>query len=329
MTKTPTLREDTVTLSSHLAVQLHRGVVEGALPAPENARDRALALLTIYDLHLAPLSELGSTVDFQHHPAVAAIKASLEASWQAELDQATTALLGEFDDLGTPEGVRDALRDLASRDRLPEAYQWLAKRATWSQLIHFLALEGGPDGGFDDLVALCQVGLVGSAKLELAQNYWDEMGNGSLEAVHTVLHDDLVRAIDMPRIAREDLPLEALERAALPGLLATNRRLQPELVGALGMTELQAGPRCRMVLQGLERLEAPTGALPFYSEHAEVDPRHGNDWVTKAVMPLVADHPSWGPRILRGAACRAVTNLRLFGVAHDLARGTYSERLAG
>lgn len=317
-----------MTLSSSLADQLGRGSLEDTLPAPLDDRDRSLALLTIYDLYLAPLDQLGPAVDFQHHPAVATTKTQLECSWQAELDRATTRLLAEFGPLETPEEVRDALRDLASRDRLPDAYRWLAKQATWSQLVHFLALEGGPDGGFDDLVALCQVGLAGSAKLELAQNYWDEMGNGELEAVHTVLHDDLVDAIGMPRLARDELPVEALERAALPGFLATNRRLQPELIGALGMTELQAGPRCRMVLQGLERLGAPPAALPFYSEHAEVDPRHGNDWVQKAVMPLVAQHPSWGRRIVRGAAWRAVTNLRLFGVAHDLARAVGSERVA-
>lgn len=318
-----------MTLYDELAATLTRGCLDHDLPTPVDARDRALALLSIYDLHLAPLEQIGDAVELQNHPQVVAAKQACEASWQKELDEAATPLLAELGDLDTPEAVRDALRDLASRDRLPEAYRWLAKQATWSQLVHFLALEGGPDAGFDDLVALCQVGLSGTAKLELAQNYWDEMGNGDLAAVHTELHHDLVTAIGMPRLPQEELPTEALTRAALPGMLATNRRLQPELLGALGMTELQAGPRCRMVLQGLERLDAPSAALPFYREHAEVDPRHGNDWVHKAVMPLVAQHPSWGPRIVRGACWRAATNLALFGVAHDLARAVGSERLAG
>jgi hypothetical protein len=318
-----------MTLYAALAGALRAGSVDADLPAPVDARDRAQALLAVYALHLAPLEQLGNAVDLQHDPRVVAAKQSCEATWQAELDEAAAPLLTEVGEVGTPELVRDALRDLASRDRLPDAYRWLARQATWSQLVHFLALEGGPDGGFDDLVALCQVGLTGTAKLELAQNYWDEMGNGDLEAVHTVLHDDLVGAIAMPRLAQEELPTEALVRAALPGMLATNRRLQPELIGALGMTELQAGPRCRMVLQGLERLGAPAAALPFYREHAEVDPRHGNDWVHKAVMPLVAEHPEWGARIVRGACWRAATNLALFDVAHDLARSVGSERLVG
>ncbi len=80
------------------------------------------------------------------------------------------------------------MRAVAARDRLPEAYGWLAKTASWEQVVEFLALEGGPDGGFDDLVAVCQVGLSGTAKLELGKNYWDEMGQGDLAGVHTELH---------------------------------------------------------------------------------------------------------------------------------------------
>jgi Iron-containing redox enzyme len=96
---------------------------------------------------------------------------------------------------------------------------------------------------------------------------------------------------------------------ALNGLLATNRWLQPEMLGALGLLELQAGPRCRLVLQGFDRMGAPAAAYPFYAEHAEVDPRHGRDWVDKAIMPTVAAYPPWEPRIVRGAWWRSQLNL--------------------
>jgi len=78
---------------------------------------------------------------------------------------------------------------------------------------------------------------------------------------------------------------------------------------------VQAGPRCRLVVKALERLGAPTDAFDFYTEHADVDPRHGNDWVENAVKPLVAAYPSWGRRIVRGAAWRAWTNARFFTAA--------------
>ena len=163
------------------------------------------------------------------------------------------------------------------------------------------------------------MGLFGSAKMELATNYWDEMGNGDPAAVHTTLHDQLVAAIDMPRIPAAEQPVSALARSALGGLFATNRWLQPEMLGALGLLELQAGPRCRLVLKAFDRLDAPADAYPFYVEHAEVDPIHGKDWMDKAIVPTVTERPEWGPRIVKGAWWRSSVNLSFFeAVRRDL-----------
>ena len=224
--------------------------------------------------------------------------------------------MAELDAVPLPADLpRDAvagMRALAARDRLPAVYRWLAREATREELVRFLAVEGGPDGGIDDLIAVGLVGLTGSAKLELANNFWDEMGRGSADGVHTELHSTMARALDMPRVPRAELPLEALERAALGGLLATNRWLQPEVLGAVGLLELQAGPRCRLVLQAFDRLGVPAAAYPFYAEHAEVDPVHGKDWLELAVGPVCAEHPEWAERVLRGAWWRSCTNRALF-----------------
>jgi len=270
--------------------------------APATARDRYTTLLHIYDLHTAPLERVGAAARWQHHPAVAALKQACESEWLAELAQ-----------LSVPGGLAgadpvDAMRAVAARDRLPRVYKWLARDASWPEVVHFLALEGGPDAGFDDLVASCQIGLSGPAKMELATNYWDEMGDGSPDDVHTTLHDRLVAAIDMPTIPLVEQPESALARTAFGGLLATNRWLQPEMLGALGLIELQAGPRCRLVLQAFERCGAPAAAYPFYEVHAEVDPRHGKDWLDNAIEPTVRTHPEWGERIVRGALWRSAIN---------------------
>jgi len=101
------------------------------------------------------------------------------------------------------------------------------------------------------------------------------------------------------------------------------------MLGALGLLELQAGPRCRLVLQAFDRLGAPAGAYPFYVEHAEVDPRHGKDWVEKAVGPLVAERPDWGPRIVKGAWWRSTVNLAFFQALHaHLTEGQNQENSA-
>ena len=281
-------------------------------------RDALATLLAIYDLWTAPLSELGGRERLQNHPEVAALKWRLEEPLVALLD-------GWLADVGpVSTDACSALRRIA-RGPGGEVYDWLATSADWSQLVAFMAIEGGPDGGFDDLVALCQVGIQGPAKVVLGENYWDEMGRGDPAAVHTVLHQRLVEAVDLPRIPYEELPVSALRRTALNGLLGTNRYLQPEMLGALGLLELQAGPRCRKVLRALERLSAPADAFPFYEEHAVTDPIHGKAWLDGAVAPLVAERPEWGPRIVRGALWRAEANKRLFADVQALLQGQLLE----
>ena len=272
---------------------------------PVDHRDALLTLLAIHDLHVAPLDRLGRRARWQHHPTVAALKSALEARVLVDLAARDTQDHAEL-----PDDAVAAMRSLAATDLVHPIYHWVANDATLDELVAFLALEGGPDGGFDDLVAACQIGLSGEPKLELAQNYWDEMGNGALGDVHTELHRDLVEALDLPAIPREEQPVESLERSVLGSLLATNRHLQPEMVGALGLIELQAGPRCRQVVKGLERVGAPEGAFAFYREHAVADPRHGKDWLDNVVAPLAADDDGWGGRMVQGARWRSIVNHR-------------------
>jgi hypothetical protein len=270
-------------------------------------------LLDIHDLHLAPIDSLGERARLQHHPDTAARKCELEDVFLRRLDglELPDVECGESISCGRPADAVASMRALAHVDLVPPVYDWVAETASIDEARAFLSLEGGPDGGFDDLVAICQLGIDGPAKLELAQNYWDEMGNGRIERVHTELHRKLSRALDLRPLPREEQPIEALERSALGSLLATNRWLQPEMIGALGLLELQAGPRCRKVVRGLERLGCGWDALDFYAEHATADPRHGKDWIDNVVASL-QDDDEWARRIVRGAQWRSAVNTRFF-----------------
>ncbi len=276
---------------------------------PVDERDALLALSRIHALHTAPLERLDGTERWQHHPAISHLKCRLEEAYLDDLRRWDEA---EHWDL--PDDAAGAMRSLAALDRVPRIYDWLADEAPSERLVQFLALEGGPDGGFDDLVALCQVGLDGPPKLELARNYWDEMGRGEPSGVHTELYRQLVSGLGLPSVPLSRQPVEALQRSALGPLLATNRWLQPQMVGALGLIELQAGPRCRRIVSALKRVGAPRATMAFYEEHADTDPRHGRQWLTHVVEPLAADDPSAAARIVEGARWRSVANRRFFDV---------------
>lgn len=293
-------------LTPRLAVAIQPSTtVEGLI----SYREVLLTLLDLHALHLAPLERIGTMAEWQHDPRMARAKGQLEAVFRAHLDAGAV----QVDDAADPVDVVATLRSIARRDLVPAVYDWLALTADRAEVAAFLAVEGGPDADFDDLVALCQVGLAGTPKLTLAANYWDEMGRGTLSAVHTELHREMVHALDLPVVPVDELPVEALERKVLGGYLATNRVLQPEMIGALGLLECQAGPRCRKVVTALHRTGASPSALPFYEEHAAADPHHGKDWLDHAVVPLLDRFPEWGARVVRGARWRSTVNQRFFG----------------
>ena len=280
--------------------------------SPLDRSDRFHTLLRIYDLLIGPLSEGGPEARLATHPAVAGLKWRLENQWLEELSEHASAVDG-VSEANAVEGMRT----LAARDRLPKVYRWLAKDADREQLIAFLAAEGGPDATFDDLVACGQLGLTGEAKLEMARNYWDEMGDGAAGSVHTELHKTMLTTVGLPTTVDRTAMTEcALERAALPGLLATNHWLQPELLGALGMVELQAGPRCQLVVKAMTRLRLPAEALRFYEVHAAVDPKHGSDWLAQVIRPTLRRNPAWHYRVIRGARWRLALNDEFLAELH-------------
>ncbi len=270
----------------------------------DDERDELLALWSIHDLYLAPLDTAGPAVRWQHHPTVASLKHRVESNLLASFAASTIEPPVTID-------PKAQIRGIAASGRMVPVYEWVAQDSSREDLRNFLALEGGPDDGFDDLVACCQIGLAGDPKLEMARNYWDEMGRGDATQVHRALHRDLTVSLGVPRIPREALPRAALRRGLLTSTLATNRSLQPELIGVLGMIELQAGARCRHVVRGLDRLGATAKAVPFYEVHATTDPRHGKGWLDHVVGPL-AHHPLFGPGMVRGAQWRAQVDHAFF-----------------
>ena len=103
-------------------------------------------------------------------------------------------------------------------------FPWLATRATKDEMRWFVEQEAAGEAGFDDLVAMAQVKAPVQAKLELARNYWDEMGRGNAKGMHGPMLEALV--VDMkvtPTIENTLAPSLALGNTM--AALATNRRL--------------------------------------------------------------------------------------------------------
>src|SRR5690606_14479646 len=122
-------------------------------------------------------------------------------------------------------------------------FEFLAERATYEQVRWFLQQEVAGEAGFDDLVALTQVRLPTPAKLELARNYWDEMGRGREHGMHGPMLARLAEAAGVRGTDPSDIVWEALALGNLLAGLASNRRYAWHSFGALGAVELTAPTR--------------------------------------------------------------------------------------
>lgn len=190
-------------------------------------------------------------------------------------------------------------------------FPWLAERATLAQMRWFLAQEVAGEAGFDDLVALTQVRMPVRAKLELARNYWDEMGRGREAAMHGPLLSHLARAL----AAEADLESVVWESLALANLLvalALDRRYAYHSVGALGAIELTAPGRVAQVDRGLARLGVPRPARRYFSLHATLDVKHSAAWNREVLAPLIAGEPRAARAIAEGALMRLRAGQRCF-----------------
>src|SRR5690349_7168113 len=100
---------------------------------------------------------------------------------------------------------------------------------------------------------MTQVKLPKRAKLELARNYWDEMGRGNVKGMHGPMLETLSNAL-MLQPCMEETVWESLALANAMAGLAGNRCYAYHAVGALGAIELTAPGRSTCVAAGLRRL---------------------------------------------------------------------------
>ena len=190
-------------------------------------------------------------------------------------------------------------------------FPFLADTATREELSWFLTQEAAGEAGFDDLVAYTQVKLPALAKLELARNYWDEMGRGNLGGVHGVLLDQTTADLGL-RPSIDETVWEALALANTMTALATTRRYAWHSVGALGVVELTAPGRVALVAKGLKRLGVEPRTRKYFDLHAVLDVKHSADWNEEALKPLLREDPSLGRWIAEGALMRLECGRRCF-----------------
>ncbi len=190
-------------------------------------------------------------------------------------------------------------------------FEWLANTADLEQMRWYLAQEAAGEAGFDDLTAYTQVKLPTRIKLELARNYWDEMGRGNIKGMHGPMLGRLVEALDLhPSI--EGTMRESLALANAMTAMATRRDYAWHALGALGVIELTAPGRSAAVAKGLKRLGVAAKERLYFDLHATLDVKHSAAWNAEALVPAVAEDPRRAHAIAEGALIRLTCGARCF-----------------
>ncbi|HYC63106.1 MAG TPA: iron-containing redox enzyme family protein [Reyranellaceae bacterium] len=222
------------------------------------------------------------------------------APWLADLPDDPDAFIAWY------EGLRE--RGPGQGDPL---FPWLAGHADRAAMDWFIGQEAAGEAGFEDLLALTQLRLPVRAKLEMARNFWDEMGRGDRRGMHGPMLDRLVTALGLvPR--PETTVWQSLALANLMAGLALNRRYAWQSVGALGVIELTAPGRVALVARGLRRLGVAADLRRYFDLHAVLDLRHAAEWNREIIRPLVEADPALMRPIAEGAIMRLAAGARCF-----------------
>lgn len=190
-------------------------------------------------------------------------------------------------------------------------FPWLAEIASIEQMKWFLFQEVAGEAGFDDLLAMTQVKMPVQAKLEMARNYWDEMGRGRAKGMHGPMLERLANYFELSPTP-ETVVAESLALGNTMVALARHRRYAYHSIGALGVIEMTAPTRAGYVDQGLRRLGIPPKKRHYFALHAVLDVKHSEEWNREVLRPLVAEDPRRARAIGEGAVMRLWHGARSF-----------------
>jgi len=206
-----------------------------------------------------------------------------------------------------------------------QLFNYLAHEASVFEMALYLNLEEKVDGKFDDLIALSQLGIQDKKmKLTLARNYWDEMGNGNIDDIHSTLfaisagfmNDKLKESgVDLKSIPE---PVEAFRNANLQLMYGTRRWFAARFLGVLGILEQTAWQRFEMLARGFSRLGIPEEKTKYQSIHIKVDKNHGNELFEDVLQPLVNREGIQQKHILKEVCIGALIRMH---VANDYYAG--------
>lgn len=212
-----------------------------------------------------------------------------------------------------PAAYVDWLLDIVRQHpahRHPLYEEYLQSCATMENLREFMIQETTIDSRFDDFLALVQVGTSGGVKLEIATNYWDEMGNGDAAKMHTAMFDRTMECLGVSPDMRGNLTTEALVCGNISLMLSLRRMHFYKALGYFVVTEYLAPRRFEQVVTAWRRNGLNQEGTEYHLAHVSIDGDHASHWFENVILPVMRKSPEAAYDITRGAIYRLNTSQR-------------------
>ncbi|HEX5619611.1 MAG TPA: iron-containing redox enzyme family protein [Solirubrobacteraceae bacterium] len=275
---------------------LPAGVSHLPVVAPTDAEDLQLALYLCYELHYRGLPGVDDRWEWE--PSLLALRAELEAEFEAELRRAVP--------LPQPRQAMDVeLREIEAADDGPPLSRHLERKGTLDQYLEFVVHRSAYQLKEADPHSWALPRLHGGPKAAMVEIQADEYGGGDPARIHAQL---FARAMDALGLDSrygayvDHLPAVTLATVNLMSMFGLHRRLRGAIVGHLALFEMTSSVPNRRYANGLRRLGFDGDALDFYDEHVVADAVHENVAAVDLAGGLAKQDPTLAPDILWGAA---------------------------
>lgn len=261
----------------------------------------------------------------QYHPFIIRIRNEIERAWEESERRRIDLDPGEVPADGP--GFARLLKERCFSHKLADhaLFDFLETEARHDEMVSFFLHEGTLILRFCDLIVLAMVGADEEVRSELAENFWDEVGNGNYQNRHTELYRRLLAGAGLEFQGGHFLSEQLIDKLGWQGLagynlylnFALHRRNYYRSMGAMGVAEMMDPPQYERIVRGCRRVGFDDeGSLAYYVGHAEMDIAHGDGWLTNVMIPLIRRHPEAGYDMVLGALMRINTTTDYYDALH-------------
>ena len=168
-------------------------------------------------------------------------------------------------------------------------FEYIEHEASRQEFRDFIETEAAVHVSFDDVIALAQIGVRGSAKLEFFDNFQDELGSSDPEKFHLTMFGRLVAALEIDSVRQSNIAWQAVACGNYMLYFAHFRSLYHYCAGYLGFLEALTPKRFSSIAKGGARLGLSAQVLAYHYDHSELDVKHAEGWLDNIILAEIRE----------------------------------------